>query len=36
MGFTDDALNVWLLQRNGYDLNQTVEWLIVQAEVGLD
>ena len=36
MGFTDDSLNTWLLQRNGYDLNQTVEWLIVQAEVGLD
>ena len=36
MGFKDDSLNSWLLQRNGYDLNQTVEWLIVQSEVGLD
>ena len=36
MGFTDDSLNTWLLQRNGFDLNQTVEWLIVQSEVGLD
>ena len=36
MGFTDDKLNTWLLHRNGYDLNQTVEWLIVQSEVGLD
>ena len=36
MGFTNDSLNTWLLQKNGYDLNATVEWLIVQSEVGLD